>query len=51
MTLRHRRWHFWMWLLLGPAIAVGLVLSWNARPVPVVESQNPTSSKVQGGSP
>lgn len=34
MTLRHRRWHFWIWLLLAPALGVGLLLSWNSRPKP-----------------
>jgi hypothetical protein len=51
MTLRHRRWHFWLWLLLAPVLAVALVLSWSTRPTRVVESHNPTSSKLQGGPP
>jgi hypothetical protein len=28
MTVRHRRWHFWIWLALGPAIAIGVIISW-----------------------
>lgn len=28
MTVRHRRWHYWMWLVLGPVVLIGLIISW-----------------------
>jgi hypothetical protein len=28
MTVRHRRWHYWLWLVLGTATVVGLSVSW-----------------------
>jgi hypothetical protein len=37
MTRNHRRWHAWVWLLLGPFIALGFVVGLLARPRPVVE--------------
>jgi hypothetical protein len=27
MTRQHRRWHVWLWLVLGPLVLVGLILS------------------------
>jgi hypothetical protein len=27
MTVNHRRWHFWVWLILGPLIVIGLIAS------------------------
>jgi hypothetical protein len=27
MTRQHRRWHLWMWLVLGPLALAGLILS------------------------
>ena len=37
MTRNHRRWHAWVWLVLGPFLALGLVVGLLARPTPVVE--------------
>lgn len=37
MTCNHRRWHAWVWLVLGPFIALGFVVGLLARPAPVVE--------------
>jgi hypothetical protein len=37
MTRNHRRWHAWVWLLLGPLIVAGFVVGLLARPVPVFE--------------
>jgi hypothetical protein len=34
MTRNHRRWHAWLWLLLGPLLVVGFVLAILARPAP-----------------
>jgi hypothetical protein len=28
MTVRQRRWHLWIWLVLGPVVVLGLVISW-----------------------
>lgn len=43
MTRNHRRWHAWVWLVLGPLIAVGFVVGLLARPTP------PVSPPSQGG--
>ena len=32
MTRDHRRWHLWLWLLLGPLVAAGLVTALLVRP-------------------
>ena len=48
MTRNHRRWHAWVWLVLGPVIALGFVVGLLARPTPVVE---PTPLAVPGGIP
>jgi hypothetical protein len=48
MTRNHRRWHAWVWLVLGPFIALGFVVGLLARPAPVVE---PTSGAAPGGIP
>ena len=48
MTCNHRRWHAWVWLVLGPFIALGFVLGLLARPTPVVE---PTPFAAPGGIP
>jgi hypothetical protein len=32
MTRLHRRWHLWLWLILGPLILTGLILSVVFRP-------------------
>ena len=37
MTRNHRRWHAWVWLVLGPFIVLGFVVGLLARPTPVVE--------------
>ena len=37
MTRNHRRWHAWVWFILGPFIALGFVVGLLARPTPVVE--------------
>jgi hypothetical protein len=26
MTREHRRWHFWMWLVLGPLLVLGFAI-------------------------
>jgi hypothetical protein len=38
MTRNHRRWHAWLWLLLGPLVVAGLVVGLLARPAPVFET-------------
>ena len=38
MTRNHRRWHAWVWLLLGPLIVAGFVVGLLARPAPVFET-------------
>jgi hypothetical protein len=37
MTINHRRWHAWLWLVLAPVLAVSFALGLRARPVPVSE--------------
>jgi hypothetical protein len=37
VTRNHRRWHAWVWLVLGPVIALGFVVGLLARPAFVVE--------------
>jgi hypothetical protein len=37
MTRNHRRWHAWLWLLLGPLIVAGFVVGLLARPAPEFE--------------
>jgi hypothetical protein len=32
MTRSHRRWHLWLWLVLGPLVAAALILSVVRRP-------------------
>lgn len=34
MTRKHRRWHAWLWLVLGPLLAAGLVIGILARSSP-----------------
>ena len=46
MTRNHRRWHAWVWLVLGPFIVLGFVVGLLARPTPVVE---PTPLAAPGG--
>jgi hypothetical protein len=41
MTTRQRRWHLVLWLVLGPAIAAGLVLGLSARQDQPKETFNP----------
>ena len=48
MTRNHRRWHAWVWLVLGPFIVLGFVVGLLARPTPVVE---PTPLAAPGGTP
>jgi hypothetical protein len=48
MTRNHRRWHAWVWLLLGPVIALGFVVGLLARPTPLIE---PTPLAAPGGIP
>ncbi len=31
MTRSHRRWHLWLWLVLGPVVLAGLILSFALR--------------------
>lgn len=31
MTRDHRRWHFWLWLVLGPLLVAGFVAGLLAR--------------------
>jgi hypothetical protein len=38
VTRNHRRWHAWVWLVLGPFLALGFVVGLLARPTPVVET-------------
>src|SRR5262249_6709237 len=37
VTRNHRRWHAWVWLVLGPVIDLGFVVGLLVRPAPVVE--------------
>jgi len=48
VTRNHRRWHAWVWLVLGPVIALGFVVGLLARPTPVVE---PTPLAAPAGVP
>ena len=48
MTRNHRRWHAWVWLVLGPVIALGFVVGLLARPAFVVE---PAPLAAPGGIP
>jgi hypothetical protein len=48
MTRNHRRWHAWVWLVLGPFIVLGFVVGLLARPTPAVE---PTPLAAPGGTP
>jgi hypothetical protein len=47
MTYAHRRWHAWVWLLLGPLIWAGLVAAALLRPAPETEGAglDPPSGK------
>jgi hypothetical protein len=45
MTLRHRHWHLWMWLVLGPVVVIGLIISWNASPL----TPGPSAPRGEGG--
>ena len=38
MTHNHRRWHAWLWLLMGPLVMAGFVVGLLARPAPVFET-------------
>jgi hypothetical protein len=38
MTRAHRRWHFWLWLLLVPLLAAGFVAGVLTRPRPEYEA-------------
>jgi hypothetical protein len=33
MTRSQRRWHLWIWLVLAPAVIVGVVIAIRARVV------------------
>jgi hypothetical protein len=44
MTRNHRRWHAWIWLILGPLLAIGFAVGLRARPVPVVEAGIPKAA-------
>jgi hypothetical protein len=33
VTRTHRRWHFWLWLALGPLLAAGFAAGLLAYPV------------------
>jgi hypothetical protein len=35
MTCAHRRWHAWLWLLLGPLVWAGFLAGALYRPAPV----------------
>jgi hypothetical protein len=48
VTRNHRRWHAWVWLALGPFLALGFVVGLLARPTPVGE---PTPLAAPGGAP
>lgn len=37
MTRNHRRWHAWVWLMLGPILAGGFVVGLLTRPTPATE--------------
>ena len=39
MTRRHRRWHLWMWMVLAPLLAAGLIAALAARPAPAEETE------------
>jgi hypothetical protein len=55
MTRTLRKAHFLMWLVLGPAIAIILILALQARPAPTrvdAAPRNPSSpSTSPGGTP
>jgi hypothetical protein len=48
MTRNHRRWHAWVWLVLGPLLVAGFVVGLLTRPAPVVE---PARLAAPGGIP
>jgi hypothetical protein len=37
MTRNHRRWHAWLWLILGLLIVAGFVAGLWSRPTPVFD--------------
>lgn len=37
MTRNHRRWHAWLWLVLGPLLVMGFVVGLLARQTLVIE--------------
>ena len=48
MTRNHRRWHAWLWLLLGPLVVAGFVVGLLARSATVFETarfSEPTEAK------
>jgi hypothetical protein len=45
MTRSHRRWHAWLWLVLGPVLVAGFVAALAARPAPIAQ---PAPAAVQG---
>ena len=38
MTLNHRRWHVWVWVILAPLLVTGFVFGLLTRAVPVYET-------------
>lgn len=39
MTRSQRRWHAYLWLALGPLIAIGLMMALSGRPPAPIQSQ------------
>jgi hypothetical protein len=48
MTRAHRRWHAWLWLVLGPLLAAGFIAGLLARPAPVSEPAPPEPRQADG---
>jgi len=52
MTRSQRRWHSWLWLVLGPLTVVGLLLALSARPPVATRSQASSAvTPTNGGEP
>ena len=49
MTVRHRRLHLVLWLILGPLILIGFALGLSARRDVPVESYAPDNAATQTG--
>ncbi len=51
MTRTHRRWHAWLWLVIGPLVLLGVILAVKWRPAQPVERYLPPQADERGQSP